>query len=267
MLTLRPVARLAPPDRLALWNAAYSGYIAPLTFDQALLDRHVRRGGLDLERSVVGSVDGEDFGLSMAAFRDRRVWIGGFGVAPDFRRRGLATRLLAAHLERLDAGGGSEVWLEVIEANPAREVYRRCGFEEMRELQVLDGTPVPGSSEGETLAPDGLAALHDRLNRARPTWRRDLPTLLDILAHESAVPVGVDGGYALAQSQGERIALLDAAAGDRAAGERLLGAIAARWPGQPLRLVDEPTGTPLAMACQAAGFSVPVRQIEMVRRR
>ena len=78
--------------------------------------------------------------------------------------------------------------------------------------------------------------------------------------------MGVEGAYALVQDQaGQRLFVFDAAAADEAAARRLLGALARRWPGLPLRLVDEPAGSPLALACEAAGLANPLNQVEMVR--
>lgn len=264
MISLRPAHDLPFPELLDLWNAAYAGYLVPLTFDEAMLRRHIRRSGLDLSRSVVGLVDGRPFGPSLAAFRGRRAWIGGFGVAEPFRRRGLATQLMEAHLARLAEQGVDEVWLEVIDANPAREVYRRCGFAETRTLRMFEGV-APAGDPGRDLAAAELAARHAALNRTRPAWRRDLPTLMDAVEVEGAAFVGVEGGYAVAGLQGERLFVFDAAAADAGAGIRLLEALGARWPGTILRLVDEPEATPFSLACSAAGFANPLTQIEMVR--
>jgi ribosomal protein S18 acetylase RimI-like enzyme len=265
MLTLRPASDLAFDDLLSLWNGAYAGYFVPLVFERAMLERHVRRSGLDLSRSVVGAIDGEDFGLSLVGFRGERAWIGGFGVCEPFRRRGLATRLMAAHLQRLDAQGVVETWLEVIAANPAREVYHRSGFEEVRELKLYEGEPVPGAP-GRSISVAELAEAHASFNAVRPAWRRDMPTLDDAIRVEGASVLAVERGYAVAAMQGERLFVFDAAAEDVEAGERLLGALAAAWPGVSVRLVDQPAGSPLALACKAAGFSNPFDQWEMVRR-
>lgn len=264
MISLRPADELPFPKLLELWNAAYSGYLVPLTFDEAMLRRHIRRSGLDLSRSVIGQVDGRPFGPSLAAFRDRRAWIGGFGVAEPFRRRGLATRLLGAHLARLAEQGVGEVWLEVIDANPAREVYRRCGFAEHRILRLFEGL-APSGDPGRDLDAAELAARHAALNPVRPAWRRDLPTVTDAIDVEAAAAIGVEGGYAAAGLQGERLFVFDAAAADVGSGMRLLAALGARWPGAVLRLVDEPDGSPLAAACAAAGLANPLTQVEMVR--
>lgn len=265
MLTLRPAADLSFPDLLAQWNAAYGGYLVPLTFDEAMLRRHIRRSGLDPRRSVVGLIDGQPCGLSLAAFRDDRAWIGGFGIGEPFRRRGLATRLMEAHLKQLAAEGVAEVWLEVIDVNPAREVYRRCGFTETRDLKMFEGAVPPGADAGEALSFDALAERHAALNPERPSWRRELPTLADSLEHDGAQVIGLEGAYAVAAVQGERLAVFDAAAADEAAARALLGALAARWPGMPMRLVDEPADTPLAAVCEAAGFANPLNQAAMVR--
>jgi [ribosomal protein S18]-alanine N-acetyltransferase len=52
-------------------------------------------------------------------------------VAPGFRRKGLATQLLAALLTRAHETNSESVFLEVRESNQAaRALYRRHGFEE-----------------------------------------------------------------------------------------------------------------------------------------
>ncbi len=270
-MILTRAAELSSSSLTALWNAAYEGYFVPLRFDEAMVARHVRRSQIDLSRSLVGSIEGEPFGLSLAGFRDAKAWIGGFGVAPAFRRRGLATRLLQAHLGRIDDEGLAETWLEVIEANPAREVYRRCGFDETRELLLFEGTPPVGEAggEGETLTLDELGKAHAELNTARPSWRRDWPTVADCIA-EGAVPLGIrrEGricAYALVLEHGGRLTFLDAAARDSTVGALLLTAIGRRWPAAPARLVDEPTDTALAEALRSAGLAVGLRQVEMRR--
>jgi ribosomal-protein-alanine N-acetyltransferase len=53
-------------------------------------------------------------------------------VAPSYRRKGLARRLLDLHLRRLAGVGARTVFLEVDEGNaPALRLYRRAGFREI----------------------------------------------------------------------------------------------------------------------------------------
>lgn len=55
--------------------------------------------------------------------------IGSMAVAPEHRRRGLATRVLAALRARAAEEGAQRVFLEVTADNSgARELYRRAGF-------------------------------------------------------------------------------------------------------------------------------------------
>ncbi|HYE42638.1 MAG TPA: GNAT family N-acetyltransferase [Caulobacteraceae bacterium] len=252
-----------------IWNAAYEDYLVPLNFTEALVERHVRRSQIDLSRSLVALVDDRPVGLSLAAVRAERAWIGGFGIALPFRRRGLAGQLMTAQLELLDREGVAETVLEVIDENPARQLYRRSGFVETRDLLLFEGLPPSGPARAETLSPDDFIAAHRRLNPATPTWRREIATGLDGIG-EGAVPLGVRRGgevvgYALAFEHGGKLVLFDAAAADTDAAVDLLCALGARWPALRLRLVDEPSTTPLAIGALASGLQVDTRQVEMAR--
>ena len=130
--------RFSMADLAAVWRAAYVGYSVPLPFDAEQLARHVLWTGIDLSLSIVGLADGEPFGLSLAARDGDAAWIGGFGVGLPHRRKGLGSQLIAAQAQRLDGAGVAHTRLECVDVNPAREVYRRAGFETVRDLLVFD---------------------------------------------------------------------------------------------------------------------------------
>jgi GNAT superfamily N-acetyltransferase len=274
VVRFEPASALSPAELTELWNRAYQSYFVPLVFTEAILSHHLRRCGVELDRSMVGRIDGELFGLSLAAIRGERAWIGGFGVAVEHRRKGLASRMLADHLMRLDLAGIAETTLEVISQNPARAVYRCCGFTERGgPLLVLGGTPTPVSdASGVELDLPTLAEAHGRIAHRSPmTWRRDLPTLEDDLKH-GAQAFGVFRGgevsaFAVVQDMHAQTGLLDAAAADVEAGRELLDAMANRKPGRTLRLIDEPEDSPLAAVMREAGFKVALTQTEMARQR
>jgi len=257
-------------ELVPLWNRAYEAYFVPLSFDIAQLAWHLTRSDIEPSKSVVGFVDGEPFGLSLAGIRGERAWIGGFGIALEQRRKGLATLLMREHLLRLRAAGLTEVWLEVIDTNPAREVYRRCGFAETRELLAFGGHVAPAEAELEEIDADELVRTHARLHAAPPSWRRQAETLVhDVEAGADPLALrrgGAIAAFAVAEPRGDRLALHDAAAADADAGAVLLAALAARWPGLRLRLIDEPEGTAFAEAAQAAGLVTDLKQWEMVAR-
>lgn len=251
-----------------LWNRAYEAYVVPLVFDVPQLAWHITRADIDRSKSVIGLLDGKSFGLSLAGIRGDRAWIGGFGIALEHRRKGLASRLMAEHLSRLRAAGVREVSLEVIDINPAGEVYRRCGFAQTRELVAFAGPAQPGPDELVELGAEELAEVHARLHGAPPTWRRQAETLVnDIEAGADALALRRSGevaAFAVAQPSGGRLNLLDAAATEPESATALLGALAAKWPGHDLRLIDEPPGTPMAQAAERLRFSVLLKQVEMV---
>jgi len=267
---VRPADGLSPAALTALWNQAYEAYFVNIEFTPEMMARHLRRAGIDLALSRVLWRDGVAAGVSLVARRGARGYLGGFGIVLAQRRRGLAARLLSAQLDALRAAGLREVLLEVIEQNPAREVYARGGFELQRRLLVLDGLPdsLP-AAPSVALDDEALSAAHARANDRRPTWRRDLPTLRDAIAHDGARAFGVlrDGqpcAYAVTVAAGDRLTLLDAGALDDAAALALLGALRHRHPGlRQWRLGDEPEGTPLARVTQARGMVVAIAQVEM----
>jgi ribosomal protein S18 acetylase RimI-like enzyme len=251
----------------ALWGRAYEGYFVPLQFSEAMLRRHVRRSQIDLAASLVGLLDDQPFGLSLAGRRGQRAWIGGFGVAAEHRRRGLAGRLIAEHVRRLDAAHVAETGLEVIDINPAQAVYAAAGFVTVRRLDSFEGAPRAGEP-GRRLDAATLAAAHARLAGA-PSWRREAPTVCDALTVERAEAIGVGDGDITAYAvllHGEPLSLVDAAAADAGSARRLLAALGAHRPGRTLRLIDEPEGTPLAEALRETGFRRILGQFEMRRR-
>ena len=58
-------------------------------------------------------------------------------VAPQWRRRGIGRRLLAAAVARAQRSGHREISLSVMPDNPARELYLQAGF---RRVTTVDGS-------------------------------------------------------------------------------------------------------------------------------
>ena len=267
-----PATRFNMADLAAVWRAAYEGYYVPLPFDAEQLARHVLWTGIDLSLSLVGLVDGEPFGLSLAARDGDEAWIGGFGVGAPHRRRGLATQLIAAQAQRLDDAGVSRTRLECIDINPAREVYGRAGFATLRDLLVFDCEAADEGAPGVDLDRAAFRAAHARLHSEPPSWRRVLPRLERIAEDQPVFAIGVlcSGevcAFAALLDLPDRFAVFDAAAVDDAAARDLLSAFAAVRPGVRFRVVDEPASTPLARVLIERGFPQPLRQVEMARPR
>jgi len=87
-------------------------------------------------------------------------------VAPDHRRRGLATRLMQRAIDALVA----EHCVPLLDATPAgREVYRRIGFEDCWSLERLQLTSGPGNAP----------PVNPRGTDIRPIAAEDWPAVLD----------------------------------------------------------------------------------------
>ncbi len=262
-----PAVHFGTDELTALWNRAYEDYFVPIAFDRAMFERHVRRAEAELALSRVIVVDGDASGLSLVGRRGSRAYLAGFGIASAQRRRGWARQLIEAQLRDLSAAGITQVQLEVIEQNPARQLYRQAGFVETRTLDVLEGSfELRADTASTTPDTDALAATHAACAAiTRPTWRREWPTVQGALAHDGAVALGTaTGGYAILLPPALPLhALLDAAAPDEVSAHALLDALAQARPGARWRLVDEPEGSPAHRALIARGATLVIRQIEM----
>jgi GNAT superfamily N-acetyltransferase len=80
-------------------------------------------------------------------YERRFAWIGTVIVTADFRRLGLATRLMQRCIATIAATGA----VPVLDATPAgREVYRKLGFIDTWELQRWIGSGLPDLAAGDT---------------------------------------------------------------------------------------------------------------------
>lgn len=112
------------PSVMDIETASYSTPWSEETF-RALM----RRNDADL---LVGEVDDVIAGYAVFWAVTDQGELGNIAVAPEFRRHGIATRLLEAILQIARERAVGEVFLEVRASNDtARELYRKHGFVEI----------------------------------------------------------------------------------------------------------------------------------------
>ena len=70
--------------------------------------------------------------------------------------------------------------------------------------------------------------------------------------------------FALYRASDAAVSIVDIAAADAHAVGPLLDALADRYPGRPMRLANEPEGSPVCAALEARGWRETMRQHEMV---
>lgn len=213
-----------------------------------------------------------------------RGWIGGFGIIPSHRGRGLAARLMREHLDVARQSGVGRVQLEVLTQNWAARSYERAGFVTTRRLSVLQGslrradprgtstTVTPTSPRLEVAwaqtgdVPDAVAQL-ERLHAAYPAaWTREPASTMsdpDGLHCLTVGSVGALEGALLLREHDQTLQVVDAVAVDEGAAERLVAGLVAEHVGRDCRVVNEPEGSPLIRAFSDAGLVEVLAQHEM----
>lgn len=93
-----------------------------------MFNHHVVAGDLDLDSSPVLIDGGELVGFSYLGRRGDRGWIGGFGVAPAHRGRGVGREIFAEQMAVIRRLGLARVQLEVLRQNWAKKLYARGGI-------------------------------------------------------------------------------------------------------------------------------------------
>lgn len=233
------------------WNLGYTGYFIPVYFTESQLSQWMEAGSFDLSRSLI-LMDGERLaGFSFLGVRGKRGWIGGFGISPNYRGRGLASQLFQEHVALCQATGLESVQLEVLLENWAQKVYARAGFSVARRLTILQGS-LPAEARGPAEVREGnprkMLTHSVRLHGDHPAvWQREPATLgVSMPAYCDALYTGPEirpTGYILYQATPDRVRILDAAGGPAEA-QALLNGLAARFPALALSVVNEPEGSP-----------------------
>ncbi|HWO22047.1 MAG TPA: GNAT family N-acetyltransferase [Kofleriaceae bacterium] len=263
MLEIRSLTGVGWEALAAAFNAAFSDYVVPMSITADGLAAMQRRRGYAPDASF-GAFDGDRLaGFVLTCLEGDRAYNSGTGVAPPYRRGGLARRLVDAVIERVPA---ASYVLEVIETNaPAVALYRAAGFRERRKLQVWtyahgDRPPAP---EIPALAAPDLPAIAADADTELP-WQNSLASLSR--ATEPFVALGDARGAAIVFPASADLPLLCVARGERrrGLGARLLAAAAARAT-RPLRTMVDDADAGIAAFLEAAGATRLVRQLELVR--
>jgi ribosomal protein S18 acetylase RimI-like enzyme len=229
-----------------LYVHGYEGYFVPVQVDATTLERIGGWWDIDPSRSRVAFDGDEAVGFAYLAVRGERAWIGGIGVIPSARRRGVGRALMEAVL----AEAPSRVTLEVIEQNvPARKLYEELGFETRRVLEVwsLSAEVEAGPVRDVDAAPLGQDDL---------PWQRADASLPD-----GCERIEVDGGAALFRVTDGNVGVAQLAAREASVANELLCAMRAR--GERLSYVNVPQDDPASIALRELGGTLDLRQLEM----
>jgi GNAT superfamily N-acetyltransferase len=258
---LVPSSRFSPAELAGLFTASFRGYVVPMEVDEQSFRAMTTLFDFDLDASRVALRDGRPVGLVNLGVRGAAGWIGGTGVVPGERRKGIAEQLMLSVHEAARERGVRDVWLEVIDSNAgAIALYEKLGYEHVRRLEVwrLESAEM-GRAGREVPASEA----HERvkaLRREPEPWQRAdeviehvfVDTRRGYVAGEAAAVVRVT-------EQGTIVEQI--AAGDvPSARELLTGALEAA---RPVRLTNVAEDDPVAEAFRELGGSLDIRQHEM----
>jgi len=199
------IERLAPErldDLIDAQNDIFADYIVPM--------KSTRLFFLDFLRSVGGSVanvmvalDAEKIvGYINPVIDGPEAWIGGVGVLPIYRGKGLGRDLMVAAESLARAKGAREISLEVIEGNDrAQRFYERLGYSHTRKFLTAEGRPVKFEGFGElpkNASMSELLSLHERAYKDT-CWQRRKPESL-VQSARGAECYKVDDGFVLVRT-------------------------------------------------------------------
>jgi RimJ/RimL family protein N-acetyltransferase len=254
--TRTTVATLDETARAAAFTEVYEGYMWPLVMGPAQMKAHIRTHDVAPDRSPLW-LDGAGrlIGLGLVGLRGRQAWIGGFGIVPAWRGRGLALPLIEACLDQARSAGAIAIELEVLAGNDkARRTYERAGFRETGRLIGVKGA-IPAGAAGAAGAE--AAPLLDRKLRAT-CWQRAAPGLARVAALEA---VALGNAFLLFTRTDDAIAIRHLAAED----PTTIAALLAATGGRTASLANEPQHSPALAGLLALGFEPFVEQHQMRR--
>lgn len=122
---------------------AFEDYFVRIPSTVGVLLNMARADSVDLASSCVFVRGGTAVGGALIARRGWTCRLAGMAIVPEARRTGVGRAAVAHLLGEAKARGDRAMLLEVIEQNTgAVELYRVCGFKEIRRLVGFAGPPI-----------------------------------------------------------------------------------------------------------------------------
>jgi len=188
---------ILPADRVPLTalvsalNRAYSDYYYPIYVTPSSLHAMLARDDIAPANCAVALEDDEVVGMGLLGMRGTAGWIGGMGVVPHRRQRGIGGRLLRTLIANARALSIQTLRLEVIEENQhAHALYQQHGFRDVRFLHMLERPLLPPPPPPERCGiiitpetPQTLLSYYADFHDVRNCWQRDLPSLKRLAFH------------------------------------------------------------------------------------
>ncbi|HOA22642.1 MAG TPA: GNAT family N-acetyltransferase [Aggregatilineales bacterium] len=277
-ITIRPVAAVGQSSFINALNAAYADYFVPIYLTTQSFRDLVERESVRLDASQAALSGDEVVGTGLLGVRDLRGWIGGLGVVPASRRKGVARLLMNALIEAGRELGLESIQLEVITQNePARRLYDSLGFETLRELHVLVCREPTTQLSANQIAPEVRISAEPparllphlaMLPAARRPWQRELEAhraaLSGLRGLAARTRLGEVVGVCLYRSDSLRHDIVDLAATSPRVGLATAVHLLRQSPGATFTYLNVAEDDPLLPDLLQIGFQTSLSQYEML---
>lgn len=260
----------------ATLNRAYADYFVPLSMTPDELRVRVLHDDIRLDLSCAAFDDNRMVGLAMVARRDREGWIGGVGVIPQYRGRGIGRQIMDDVLARARADGIQRLRLEVITANErARALYDSLNFQPVRLLHIAEGrSQVKNVSDAfvyRGAAAREVLTYNPTFHVRELPWQRSLQALRAMAVQLQGYVALYEGevlAYALGVFQVHGIRLVDLAHNPQArqgasALRGLLGYLHQRYPQAQGSIINIAENDPAWAVLYVLGYQPYLSQHEM----
>ena len=277
-LSVVPCSRFSSAVLADLYNRTRIDYIVPMPMNARRMDEYVRDFDVNLNASVVvEDSDGSKVGIGMLGLRGNRAWITRLGVAPEQRGRKLGLLIMRALLALAQERAATQVQLEVIQGNmPAYRLFSKLGFEDVRELLVLNRPPhkpelaVRADISIDMLTQTQIAECLNARAHSVPSWLDETPSLLnatDLVGYRATHSEGMSGWIVCKPTRLQLSHFVLDVAPDcpPVVIHALLETIHTLYPTQDSKYENLPADSPYYTALQKFGYIEVFRRIEMVR--
>lgn len=187
-IRLRHVGEWELGELVDAQNEIFSDYIIPMKSSSSFFVDFLQSVGGKLENVIV-ALDGRKIvGYVNPVVDGTEAWIGGVGVVPGHRGKGIGTQLMLAAEEFSRAEGAKTSILEVIHGNErAHRLYTTLGYQDTRAYVCAEGKPVQFVGYGDQprrASMDDLREMH-RKAYADTCWQRRKTCALEASARDS----------------------------------------------------------------------------------
>lgn len=258
-----------------IYNQTRVDYVVPMPMNERKLREYTFNYDLDIPNSAVAVMGDEPLGLVMLGVRGETTWVTRLGVLPNGRQKGVGGKLMKRLFANSRKIGAKRIMLDVIKGNPpAENLFRRYGFEDIRQLLIVRRAPKPVNivTSGTYIEAMGYREALDLLATRTdiPSWLTDTRSMHNAgnLAALYADLPGGGKGWLVYQNTVFQLARLvfKIEAGDpTAVTTALLENLHWRHPVQDTICENFPADASYWPAMQAMGYIISFSRIEMTR--